>query len=111
MFKKREHKTIKNKIIDSYKKYLEQGGQEEVVININPRSFCILRQEMWNGLIVNKNGHFIQYEDKRIPILIEKNIPDDIEIIIESRKSFEERELEKIYSRFYSMFESWKWDI
>ena len=102
---------LRDKIIEAYYKYRENALERlvnpahlQVVIRIKPGEFLKLRAEGVT-FFYNNICHYIELLGRKTPIIIEDDLPKEVEFIMESQKDYEMHEQQKLLNRFYTMFE------
>lgn len=104
-----------DKIIEAYSKLrfkmTNEGLYEKfnIVIKMTPKSYCKLRLEA-NEMIsyintdVIENIHFINLFGLKTPVIIDENLPENVEFIIQTQKDYERLEQQKLFERLNKMF-------
>lgn len=109
---------MRDKLIDAYfelrDKYYEyntlhRNDDMQVVITMTPKAYHQLRIEA-NELVEYINTdfiidvHFLNLYGERTPVIIDSNLPDNVEFILQYRRDYERMEKEKLMERFNKMF-------
>ena len=104
---------MKEKIIEAFLKYrqslLDNYSRPEnsnVVIRIRPEKFWDLVKEFQNSVErdIEAECHFIGLAGRKTPVIIDDNLPKNVEFIIQSQKDYEREENEKQLKKFFKMF-------
>lgn len=104
---------MKEKIIEAYLKHrqslLDNYSRPEnfnVVIRIRPEKFWDLVKEFQNSVErdIEAECHFIGLPGRKTPVIIDDNLPENVEFIIQSQKDYEREENEKQLKKFFKMF-------
>ena len=107
-----EYGRVMNNIINAYfelRTKLEDSMFVElnVVIKMHPKIFAELLSEL-NGDIrrsIDNDCYFITLCGRKTPILIFRELPEQVEFQIMTQKDYEREEREKLMIRFNQMFE------
>ena len=101
-----------DEIIEVYRKYRANILEEfknpkhmQVVIRIKPEAFLKLRTEevrFYN----NDEFYYIELLGRKTPIIIENDLPNNVEFIMQSQREYEREEEHKLFAKFYRMFET-----
>lgn len=103
---------LSDEIVKAYYKYRENALEQlvnlehlQVVIRIKPNAFLRLRAE---GVTFFNNNicHYIELLGRKTPIIIEDDLPKEVEFIMQSQKDYERQEQQKLLNKFYTMFET-----
>ena len=101
---------MKEKIEEAYKIYIKNCHNNlkdlEVVIQISPKGFLELEQEIMTNVeyLINQSVGFIPLHGRKTPVLLEDKLPSDVEFSIQSRKDYERAEIEKLHNKFNKIF-------
>ena len=107
---------MKDKIYEAYTKlrnlYFEKNnyGGFQVVIKMHPRAFCEFQSEFLYVYSDKEcNCYHIEMFGYNTPILIDRELPEEIEFQIQERKDYERMETEKFFTNLNKMFEERKY--
>ena len=102
---------ITKNIIDAYIKLRDKVDistfkRFNVIILMHPKTFLEFRNELPYGCRVDNSidCYFVDLFGRETPILIEKELPDEIEFQIMTQQDYERLEKEKMFERFNKMF-------
>jgi hypothetical protein len=102
---------ITKNIIDAYIKLRDKVDisafkRFNIVIIMHPKAFMELREETPYGMRVDKDieCYFIDIFGRETPILIDRELPEEIEFQIMTQQDYERIEKEKMFERFNKMF-------
>lgn len=77
-----------------------------VIIIMNPKTFLEFTKELRYGCRVDKDieCYFISIFDRKTPILIDRELPEEIEFKMMTQQDYERIEKEKMFEKFNKMF-------
>lgn len=77
-----------------------------VIILMHPKVFYELMGELPYGMQVDPelNCHFIELCGHKTPLLIERDLPENVEFQIMTQEDYERIEKEKLFTKFDKMF-------
>lgn len=103
---------MEDEIVKAYYKYydtimeqnLKPDGYLQVVIKITPKTFSEL---IGTGKITIFRDEICYYTELcglKTPFIIEKDLPENVEFVIQSRKDYERIEQENLLKKWFKMF-------
>lgn len=102
---------ITNNIINAYIKLRDKVDisalrRFNVVIIMHPKTFMEFRNELPYGMRVDNDieCHFIDLFGIKTPVLINRELPEEIEFTIMTQQDYERIEKEQLYKKFDKMF-------
>lgn len=101
---------IEEKIVESYYRYYDNVLQQsrysdadfQCVLKVRPDIFAKLRTSM--RCFNDGEWCWIELCGFRTPILIEKDLPENVEFSLQGRRAYETEEREKLLKKFIRMF-------
>ena len=107
-----EYGRVMNNIINAYfelRTKLEESMFVElnVVIKIQPKIFSELLSELHGDIrrSIDNDCYFINLCGRKTPILITRELPEEVEFQMMTQKDYERQEKEKLITQFNQMFE------
>lgn len=102
---------VTKNIIDAYIKLRDKVNVSEfkrfnVIILMHPKTFMELRAEYPYGIRMDKDieCHFVNIFGRETPILINRDLPEEVEFQIMTQQEYERIEKEKLYNKFDKIF-------
>lgn len=102
---------ITQNIIDGYIKLrsevdISTYSRFNIVIIMNPKTFLEFRNELPYGMRVDKDieCYFIDLFGRETPVLVNRDMPENIEMQIMTQQDYERQEKEILYKKFDKMF-------
>ena len=96
------------KAYDKYQSKVKNAPQDfiDCVLVLNPESDLILIQECRDKIFFNLYTDVKRLEifGKEIPIIVDEQLPKNVNFLIKSRAEYERQEQEKLYKRIEEMF-------
>jgi hypothetical protein len=104
---------MKNKIVEAFMKLrqtlldstVHYRDLYKVIIVMTPKAFCELRAEE-PFIECNKKVecYYVELHGNKIPIVIDYQLPENVEFQIMHQKDYERIEKEKLLDKFYELF-------
>ncbi len=102
---------VTKNIIDAYIKLRDKVDistfkRFNVIILMHPKIFLELREEYPYGIRRDKDieCYFVNIFGRETPILINRDLPEEVEFQIMTQQDYERLEKEKLYNKFDKMF-------
>ena len=103
---------IKNDIIDAYFKYrqniidrFQDPIHLQVVIIISPKAMSqLMDEEKYIEIDGKADCYYTSMFGRRTPIVIRNDLPENVELVIQSQADYERQEKEKLLDKFERMF-------
>lgn len=102
---------ITQNIIDEYIKLRREVdiytySRFNIVIIMHPKTFLEFRNELPYGMRVDKDieCYFIDLFGRETPVLVNRDMPENIEMQIMTQQDYERQEKEILYKKFDKMF-------
>lgn len=102
---------ITKNIIDAYIKLrdaidISTFKRFNIIIIMNPKTFLEFRNELHYGCRADKDieCYFVDIFGRETPVLIDRELPEEIEFQIMTQQDYERIEKEKMFERFNKMF-------
>lgn len=92
------------------KRYMTEYNKAQVVLIISPKSYWETRTEQNDKVIYLKSNYDINIDyfsilGNKVPVIIDESLPENIYFIFQYREDYERLEQQKLFKRFYKMFE------
>ena len=104
-------KRVTKNIIDAYIKLRDKVDisafeRFNVIILMHPKTFLELRAEYPYGIRMDKDieCHFVNIFGRETPILINRDLPEEVEFQMMTQQDYERLEKEELYKRFDKLF-------
>ena len=96
------------KIVKAYLNLVEQINDYDMnfIILIHPKAFLQLEKELKTGMYSKNGVYYVILMGKKVPIIINTEIPDKVNFTIMTQKDYERAEQEHLLKRFKEVFES-----
>ena len=93
----------RNMIFEKY----ETPKHMQVVLRMTPKAFIEIRSNKELRIFNNYEFFYIELLGRKTPIIIENDLPENVEFIIQSQKDYERQEQQKLFNKFYRMFDEY----
>ena len=100
-------------IINAYNKYqskVKNAPQDfiDCVVVMRPENYNELKQECGKMIFYDWYGeiHFVAIEGRKVPIIIDVELPKEVKCQIVSRAEYEKQEQDKLFKRLTKMFDN-----
>ena len=92
------------------KRYMTEYNKAQVVLIISPKAYYELRAELndkakYMKSCFNENIDYFSILGNKVPVIIDESLPENIDFIFQYREDYERLEQQKLFKRFYKMFE------